>query len=157
MISGECAESAAEVHPCIEFNDSGDDNAGEEDIKEVTVNIAKNEMISGKCAEGAAEVHPHPPSLPAFGSNRVSNTAATAVSRRMLMLSMQMQQMAQQISMQQQIFLQQMQMHMSAMEKHPDTSKKYLRRIANFMTTHNNKCKRDGIDEEDNDSSNDDK
>jgi hypothetical protein len=75
----------------------------------------------------------------------------------MLMLSMQMQQMAQQILMQQQIFLQQMQMHMSAMEKHADTSKKYLWQIANFMTTHNNKRKRDGIDEEDNDSSNDNK
>jgi hypothetical protein len=74
-----------------------------------------------------------------------------------LMLSMQMQQMAQQILMQQQIFLQQMQMHMSAMEKHADTSKKYLWQMANFMTTHNNKRKRNGIDEKDNDSSNDDK
>jgi hypothetical protein len=100
VISGECAEGAAEVHPCIEFNDSRDDNAGEEDIKVVTVNIAKNEMISVKCAEGAAEVHPRPPLLPAFGSNRVSNTAATADSSkgrriesnmRILMLSMQMQ------------------------------------------------------------------
>jgi hypothetical protein len=54
-------------------------------------------------------------------------------------------------------FLQQMQMHMSAMEKHADTSEKYLWWIANFMTTHNNKGKRDGIDEEDNYSSNDDK
>jgi hypothetical protein len=54
--------------------------------------------------------------------------------------------------MQQQIFLQQMQMHMSAMEKHTDTSEKYLWWIAN-----NSKHKRDGIDEEDNDSSNDDK
>ncbi len=70
---------------------------------------------------------------------------------RMLMLSIQMQQIAQQISMQQQIFLQQMQMHMSAMEKHADTSKKYLWRIAKSMTTHNNKCKRGGTDEEDND------
>ncbi len=96
----------------------------------------------------------------------MSNTAATAVSSegeriesnmRMLMLSMQMQQTTQQILMQQQIFLQQMQMHMSAMEKHMDTSEKYLWRIANFMTIHNSKCKRDGIDEEDNDSSNDDK
>jgi hypothetical protein len=111
-------------------------------------------------------VHPRPPSLPAFGSGRVSNTAATAVSSegekiesnmRMLMLSMQMRQTAQQISMQQQIFLQQMQMHMSAIEKHADTSKKYLWRITNFMTIHDSKRKRDGIDEEDNDSSNDDK
>ncbi len=99
------------------------------------------------------------PLLPAFGSNRVSNTAATAVSSegrriesnmRILMLSMQMQETAQQILMQQQMFLQQMQMHMSAMEKHTDT--KYLLRIANFMTTHNDKRKSDGIVEEDNDS-----
>ncbi len=40
---------------------------------------------------------------------------------------------------------------------HMDTSKKYLWRIANFMTTHNNKRKRNRIDEEDNDCSNDDK
>jgi hypothetical protein len=46
---------------------------------------------------------------------------------------------------------------MSAMEKHADTSKKNIQRIENFMTTHNNNCKRDRIDEEDNDSSNDDK
>ncbi len=46
----------------------------------VTVNITVNEMISGECAERAAEVHPRPPLLPAFGSSRVSNTAATAVS-----------------------------------------------------------------------------
>jgi hypothetical protein len=46
---------------------------------------------------------------------------------------------------------------MSAMEKHADTSEKYLRRITNFMTTHNNKHKRNRIDEEDNDRSNDDK
>jgi hypothetical protein len=114
VISGERAEDAAEVHPCIEFNDSRDDNAGKEDIKVATSNIAVNEMISGKCAEGVAGVHPRPPSLPAFGSGRVSNTAATAVSSeggriesymRMLMLSMQMQQMAQQILMQKQIFL----------------------------------------------------
>ncbi len=94
----------------------------------------------------------------------MSNTAATAVSSegeriessmRMLMLSMQMQQTAQQISMQQQMFLQQMQMQMSAMEKHADTSKKYLRRITNFMNIHDSKHKRDGIDEEDNGSSND--
>jgi hypothetical protein len=76
---------------------------------------------------------------------------------RMLMLSMQMQQTAQQISMQQQTFLQQMQMHMSAMEKHADTSEKYLRRITNFMTIHDSKRKRNEIEEEDNDSSNDDK
>jgi hypothetical protein len=75
----------------------------------------------------------------------------------MLMLSMQIQQTAQQISMQQQMFLQQMQMHMSAMEKHADTSEKYLWRITNFMTIHDSKRKRDGIDEEDNDSSDDDK
>jgi hypothetical protein len=130
------------------------------------VNITVNEMILGECAERAAEVHPRPPSLPAFGSGRVSNIAATAVSSegeriesnmRMLMLSMQMQQTAQQISMQQQIILQQMQMHMSAIEKHADTSEKYLWRITNFTTIHDSKCKRDGIDEEDNDSSNDDK
>ncbi len=111
------------MHPCIEFNDSGDDDLGEEDIKVTTANIAVNEMIFGECAEGAAEVHPRPPSLPAFGNGRVFNTAARDVSSegggiesnmRMLMLSMQMQQTAQQISMQQQIFLQQMQMHMSA-------------------------------------------
>jgi hypothetical protein len=166
VISGERAEGAAEVHPRIEFNDSGDDNTGEEDIKVAIAKIAVNEMISGECAEGAAEVHPCPPLLPAFGSGRVSNTAATAVSSeggmiesnmRMLILSMQMQQMAQQISMQQQIFLQQMQMHMSELEEHADTSEKYLRRITSFLTTHNNKRKRDKIDEEDNDSSNDEK
>ncbi len=166
VISGERAEGAADVHPCIEFNDSGDEDAGEEDIKLVTANIAVNEMVFGECAEGAAEVSPYPPSLPAFGNCRVSNTAATAVSSeggriesnmRMLMPSMQMQQTAQQISMQQLMFLQQMQMHMSAMEKRGDTSEKYLWRIANFMTTHNNKRMRTGIDEEDNDSSNDDK
>jgi hypothetical protein len=44
-----------------------------------TANIAVNEVISGECAEGTAEVRPCPPSLPAFGSGRVSNTAATAV------------------------------------------------------------------------------
>ena len=73
------------------------------------------------------------------------------------MLSMQMQQTAQQILMQQQIFLQQMQMHMSAIEKHADTSKKNLWQITNFMTIHDSKRKRDRIDEEDNDSSNDKK
>ncbi len=41
-ISGERAEYAAEVHPCIEFNDSGDDDAGGEDIKVATVNITVN-------------------------------------------------------------------------------------------------------------------
>jgi hypothetical protein len=46
---------------------------------------------------------------------------------------------------------------MSAIEKHADISKKYLRRITNFMTIHDSKRKRDGIDEEDNDGSNDDK
>jgi hypothetical protein len=166
VISTERAEGVSEVHPCIEFNDSGDDNAGEEDIKVATANIAVNDIIFGECAEGAAGVRPCPPLLPAFGKGRVSNTAATAVSSeggriesnmRMLMLSVQMQQTAQQILMQQQIFLQQMQMHLSALEKHADTSEKYLWRIANFMTTHNNKHKRNGIDEEDNDSSNDDK
>jgi hypothetical protein len=165
-ISGERAECAAEVHPCIEFNDSGDDNVGGEDIKVGTVNITVNEMILGECAEHAAEVRPCPPSLPAFGSGRVSNTAATAdssegekieINMRMLMLSMQMQQTAQQILMQQQIFLQQMQMHMSAIKKHTDTSEKYPWRITNFMTIHDSKCKRNRIDEEDNDSSNDEK
>jgi hypothetical protein len=57
--------------------------------------------------------------------------------------------------MQQQIFLQQMQMHMSAIEKHADTSEKYLWRITNFMTIHDSKRKRDEIDEDYNDSSND--
>jgi hypothetical protein len=33
VVFGERVEGAAEVHPCIEFNDDGDDNAGEEDIK----------------------------------------------------------------------------------------------------------------------------
>ena len=96
-ISGERAECAAEVHPRIEFNDSRDDYVGGEEIKVVTVNITVNEMILGECAEHAAEVHPRPPSLPAFGSGRVSNTAATTVSSEggriesnmmMLMLSM---------------------------------------------------------------------
>jgi hypothetical protein len=109
VISGVRTEGAAEVHPCIEFNDGGDDGAGEEDIKvAMTANIAVNEVFSSERAEGAAEVHLCPPLLPAFGSNRMSNTAATAVSSeggrnvsnmRMLMLSMQMQQMAQQILM----------------------------------------------------------
>jgi hypothetical protein len=103
VTSGKRGEHAAEVHPHIEFNDSGDGNAGEKDIKVATVNITVNEMISGECAEGAAKVRPPPPSLPAFNSGRVSNTAATAVSSegekiesnmRMLMLSMQMQQTA---------------------------------------------------------------
>ncbi len=128
VISGERAEGAAEMHPRIKFNDSKDGNVGEEDIKVVTANIAVS-------TEGG----------------RIESNM------RMLMLSMQMQQTAQQILMQQQIFLQQMQMPVSAMEKHADTSEKYLWRIANFMTTHNSKRKRDGINEEDNDSSNDDK
>jgi hypothetical protein len=38
------------------------------------------------------------------------------------------------------------------MENHADTSKKYLWWMADFMPTHNNKHKRNGIDEEDNDS-----
>jgi hypothetical protein len=46
---------------------------------------------------------------------------------------------------------------MTCMKKHMDTSEKYLWRIANFMTTHNNKRKRNEIDEEDNYSSNEDK
>ncbi len=52
---------------------------GEEDIKVATANIAVNEVISSEYAKDAAEVRPRPPSLPAFGSGRVSNTAATAV------------------------------------------------------------------------------
>jgi hypothetical protein len=43
------------------------------------------------------------------------------------------------------------------MEKQADTSEKYLQQMAKFMTTHNNKHKRNGIDEEDNDSSSDDR
>jgi hypothetical protein len=62
----------------IKFNDGGGDEAGEEGIKVATANIAVNEGISGERAEGAAEVHPRPPLLPAFGSGRVSNAAATA-------------------------------------------------------------------------------
>ncbi len=46
---------------------------------------------------------------------------------------------------------------MSAMEKHMETSKKYLWRIAKSITSHNNKRKRGGTDEEDDDSLNDDK
>ncbi len=42
VISGERAEHAAEVHPHIEFNDDGDDDAGEEDIEVATVNITVN-------------------------------------------------------------------------------------------------------------------
>jgi hypothetical protein len=165
VISGERAKGAAEVPPCIDFNDGRDNDTVEEDIKVATGNIAVNEVISGERAEGASEVHPCQPLLPAFGSNRVYNTAAKAVSSegkrienmRMLMLSMQMQQMAQQILMQQEIFLQQMQMQMSEMEKRADTSEKYLRRIAKAMTTHNDKHKRGRTDEKDDDSSNDDK
>jgi hypothetical protein len=63
----------------IEFNDDGSDEVDEEDIKVATANIIVNEVISREHAEGAAEVHPRPPLLLAFGSNRVSNTAATAV------------------------------------------------------------------------------
>ncbi len=63
----------------IEFNDGGGGKVGEENIKLATANIAVNEVISSERAEGAAEVHPCPPLLPAFGSGRVSNTAATAV------------------------------------------------------------------------------
>jgi hypothetical protein len=75
----------------------------------------------------------------------------------MLMLLMQMQQTAQQLLMQQQMFQQQMQMQMSAIEKHVDTRKKYLWRIATSLTSHNNKHKRGGTDDKDYDSSNDDK
>jgi hypothetical protein len=64
----------------IEYNDDGSDKADEEDIKVATANISVNEVISGEHAEGAAEVRPRSPLLPAFGSGRVSNTAATAVS-----------------------------------------------------------------------------
>ncbi len=42
----------------IEFSDGGDEEAGEEDIKVVTANIAVNEVVFGERAEGAAEVHP---------------------------------------------------------------------------------------------------
>jgi hypothetical protein len=68
------------VHPCIEFNDDRDDEADEEDIKVAAANIAVNEVFYGEHAEGAVEVHPCPPSLPVFGSSRVSNIIATAVS-----------------------------------------------------------------------------
>ncbi len=47
VISGERAECAAEVHPCVKFNYSGDDDAGEEDIKVATVDITVNEMFFG--------------------------------------------------------------------------------------------------------------
>jgi hypothetical protein len=63
----------------FEFNDGGGDNADEEDEIVETANIAVNEVISGEGAEGAAEVHPCLLLLPAFGSGRVSNTAAAAV------------------------------------------------------------------------------
>jgi hypothetical protein len=63
----------------IEFNYGGGDKAGEEDEKVATANIAVNEVISGEGAEGAAEMRPRPPSLPAFGSSRVSNAAAAVV------------------------------------------------------------------------------
>ncbi len=62
----------------IEFNDGGGDEAGEDNIKLATAKVAVNEVISGVCAESAAEEHPCPPLLPAFGSGRVSNKAATA-------------------------------------------------------------------------------
>jgi hypothetical protein len=42
----------------IEFNDGGDEEAGEENVKLATANIAVNEVISIERAEGAAEVHP---------------------------------------------------------------------------------------------------
>jgi hypothetical protein len=64
----------------IEFNDGRGDKASEEDIEVATANIAVNEVISGECAKSAVEVHLHSPSLSAFGSGRVSNTAPTAVS-----------------------------------------------------------------------------
>ena len=64
----------------IEFNDGGGDKAGEEDEEVVAANIAVNVVIPSEGAEGAAEVHPCPPLLLAFGSGRVSNAAATAVS-----------------------------------------------------------------------------
>ncbi len=197
----------------IEFNDGGGDEASEEDIKEATANIPVNKVISVERAEGTAEVHPCPPLLPAFGSGRVSNTAATAVlssgssggnsknsqpaARRslssmsytsgegsegntknstnhergsiskgldrivqslecgrggsesnmlMLMLLMQMKQTTQQI-----------QMQMSAMERRTDTRKKYLWQITTSLTSHNNKRKRGGTDDKDNDCSDDDK
>jgi hypothetical protein len=63
----------------IEFNDGGGDKAGEEDEKVATANMAVNEVISGEGAEGAAEVRPCPLSLPAFGSDRVSNAAVAVV------------------------------------------------------------------------------
>ncbi len=64
----------------IEFNDGGDDDADEEDIKVATTNITVNEVISSEGAEGAAEVRLCLPPLPAFGSSRVSITEAKAVS-----------------------------------------------------------------------------
>ncbi len=42
----------------IEFNDGRDEEAGEENIKVATANIAVNEVISSERAERAAEVHP---------------------------------------------------------------------------------------------------
>jgi hypothetical protein len=42
----------------IDFNDGRDEEAGEENIKLTTANIAVNEVISDEHAEGAAEVHP---------------------------------------------------------------------------------------------------
>jgi hypothetical protein len=63
----------------IEFNDGRGYKAGEEDKEVVAANIAVNVVIPGEGAEGAAEMRPCPPSLPAFGSGRVSNAAAAAV------------------------------------------------------------------------------
>ncbi len=48
-------------------------------------------------------------------------------------------------------------MQMSAMEKRVDTHKKYLQRIAMSLTSHNDKHKRGRTDDEEDDSSNDDK
>ncbi len=52
---------------------------GEEGGEVVAANIPVNVVIPGEGAEGTAEVRPPPPLLPAFGSSRVSNAAATAV------------------------------------------------------------------------------
>jgi hypothetical protein len=66
--------------PSIDVNDGGGDKAGEEDEKVAAANISVNVVITGEGTEGTAEVHPHTPLLPAFGSSRVSNAAAAAVS-----------------------------------------------------------------------------
>jgi hypothetical protein len=42
----------------IEFNEGRDEEAGEEDIKVATANIAVNAVISSEGAEGAAKMHP---------------------------------------------------------------------------------------------------